>query len=670
MPVENGAVELAAGNNTILTLFSLNVNQKEASEPARQLCLLRLARLAGAPFSPSGFQIFRFRGNRCDLKGLRTPTVAARRLGSSVLTITLNYATIAAGVAKVKKFAVLIVCLVLAGALALGWFLFGGRLLAWYYDSGASSALAEGRTGQAASLLERQLELSPLDEELRLRVVQAYIDDDNYSRAEYHLAAGLRNTVPSAAFYAGLCSVYAAQDKLPDAVELLGGITDAGILAEIAAMRPDAPVFSVPPGKYSQALEISLSAPEGCAVYVSWDGDIPSVKKDAYTQPVRLGKAGTVSALAVCVSADGLVSVWSQAEYVLENIVEPLSFTDTAIETLVRTAIGKPSGTLYSSDLWGITALSSETPAQYTTLADLAACTGLKTLELTGMDSPCDISGLASLELVNLSLRSFGIDSVDLDALSGMTSLEKLELTGNRISGIDRLSALTGLVELSLSENNLLEIDSLSALTGLKKLDISRGAVQDLRPLLPLRLLEELNVSYNRVETLAGLESAAELRLLDASNNYVDTIAPVSKLAKVEELLLGHNALAEIPALRGMKALKTLDLSVNKLESLAALEDLTSIEILYASENSIASLAGLEGLTALRELDASKNLVNSVEALSGLPALVTVRVERNRLGTLLPLKSCPSLKTVYAFGNELLDALDAFSGTGITVNRS
>ena len=43
--------------------------------------LSRLARLAGAPLSRCDFQIFRLCGDSRDLKGLRTPTVAARRLG-------------------------------------------------------------------------------------------------------------------------------------------------------------------------------------------------------------------------------------------------------------------------------------------------------------------------------------------------------------------------------------------------------------------------------------------------------------------------------------------------------------------------------------------------------------------------------------------------------------
>ncbi len=559
------------------------------------------------------------------------------------------------------------------------YMLFGARVTAAFNRGAAERAREAGDPERAAVLYERVLTRSPRDEALRLLVSQLYEEAGNYSRAEYVIWIGLEGPVPSADLYGRLCALYVAQDKLTDAVELLSGIEDAALREEVAALRPSPPSFSMPGGKYEERFDVSVAA-EG-TVYVSWAGETPSVATGLYTEPVAL-EPGVTSARAVTVSEDGFVSDWAECEYELINIIDPVVFEDPSVELLIRAALSKPDGLLYSDDLWGVEVLVSEEALTFTTLNDLINCRELRTLDLTGTGTHCDLSALPRLKnLTELRLASFGASSVDLEHIGQIPQLIWLSLPGNTIGSVEPLAQLKLLTNLDLSGNVILDISPLGQLSSLQTLDISQNAVPNIQGLSSLSGLVELSASENQLDSLLGAEGLTSLQKLDVSNNPgLESLGEIAQLAALERLTAGHCGLWQLPDLSGCSALSQLDISFNALGTLEksgtqelfggleGLEGLTSLKYMSCANNNITSLQPLSGCSSLLWLGASDNIIASAEPLRAHPSLETLWVENNQLTTIQLLKDCPRLKEIHAFGNAITDPIDSFVGTGIEVS--
>ena len=68
-----------------------------------------------------------------------------------------------------------------------------------------------------------------------------------------------------------MSKVYVEQDKLLDAVQLLGNISDPAIAREIEALRPAAPTADEEPGVVRQYIDVHLSS-NADTVYYTTDG--------------------------------------------------------------------------------------------------------------------------------------------------------------------------------------------------------------------------------------------------------------------------------------------------------------------------------------------------------------------------------------------------------------
>jgi internalin A len=126
---------------------------------------------------------------------------------------------------------------------------------------------------------------------------------------------------------------------------------------------------------------------------------------------------------------------WSS--YSFASSFTTVIFPDANLEAVIREAIGKPTGSIYASDLAGLT---------------------------------------------NLDAYSRGI--ADLTGMEYCTSLTYLDLWGNQISDISPLSSLTSLTALGLYENQISDISPLSSLTSLTWLFLWGNQISDISPLV------------------------------------------------------------------------------------------------------------------------------------------------------------------------------------------
>ena len=347
------------------------------------------------------------------------------------------------------------------------------RLSAWFYDQAYEHC---GR-----------------DENVAIELANQYKSDGNYTKAEVALSKALYTT-PTTELYIALCKTYVEQDKLMDAVALLESIQDPAIRASIETLRPAAPTADYEPGFYSKYLSVSLVSQSG-TVYCTTDGEYPA---DApYSAPISL-PAGETVIQAICVDDTGLVSPLTVLGYTVGGVIEPAVFMDSAIEASVRELLDIGEGkVLYTDALWGVTEFT--VPTNAASLDDLAL-----------------MPYLVSLTAADLQLDN-------LDGLSSLRKLEKLDLSGSRFPA------------------NCLETAA------------------------SLPALEELNLSSCSLSTISGLEGAGNLRVLNISNNTVRNLEPISSLVFLTELSMDHNALTSLDAISALTALETLDVSYNSL---------------------------------------------------------------------------------------------------------
>ncbi len=562
----------------------------------------------------------------------------------------------------VKKLLSLLLFALLIAGLYGAWKLWGEDLL---------YGRAEGHLARDAALElpiregVARLEEHPEDADARLALVELYLQDDNYARAENLLQHGILLEGGRTAFYTKLCAVFVAQDKLLDAAALLDEVQNPFAKAEIAALRPAAPVFSPPPGSYDTVISISAELPAGASCYLALNDEIPSRTTDLAAFPLTL-PPGLSRVRAVIVDELGLISPWAAYEYRLENLRLEVTPVDPTLNAMIRQAVAIPEGAIPSETLWTVESLKNDAPTAYTTLEDLTWVTGLRELSLRGDGTKVDIAPLASLQnLTSLTLRGFQLDSSDLQALAGLSKLESLNLEDNRIADPAALSGLTGLTFLSLRANSLTDLSALSGLVSLTELDISQNAAEDTMPLAGLTALKTLWAQENQLVDLRGLRTLAALTDLDISHNKIDDLAPLTGCAALTVLQCGHNPYATLAPLAACTSLVALRAPGGALESLDDFTGLPALRMLDLSEHSLSDISALAACPALEELNLSKNQISSVSPLSKLAKLRVLHVENNQVKAVSSLKKNPALREVHASGNPLSESGDVFKGTEI-----
>ena len=409
------------------------------------------------------------------------------------------------------------------------------------------------------------------------------------------------------------------------------------------------------------------------------------------------------------------VSDWdfALARYEAENAV---AFADANLKAAVEAALGVTNPKPHQMP--GLISLSAAGKG-ISSLKGLEYATNLTTLDLSG-NQIVDISALSGMtKLTSLNLENNQI--TDIGPLSGLTSLTWLALDGNKLGDPDHqrmadLSPLSGLVhltELYLSRNQITDIDSLSGLTRLTRLELGSNRISDLTPLQNLTNLTELHLQWNQIVSLSGLERLTKLVFLTSEGNQINDISVLSGLTSLYWLDLEHNqvhdvsALArltnlaavyfwwnqihDISALTGLTHLRTLDLRHNRLDHEAYTTYLPRIQtnnpgitLLYYPEEEAVHFADanlqaaveaalevtdprptemldLDWLTAQHPQDPS----HQISDLTGLEYAKNLRgldLGGNQIVDLTPLKELTSLTWLWLSGNQISDISALVSG--------
>ena len=203
----------------------------------------------------------------------------------------------------------------------------------------------------------------------------------------------------------------------------------------------------------------------------------------------------------------------------LNSCAPAVTFPDPRLEMAIREAIGKPEGTIHTTDL--------------TSLTDFECSLG----------HISDLSGLENCaNLTHLRLSQNEIS--DLSPLSSLTKLTDLFLDQNQISNISPLSSLTSLSSLHLPYNKISDISSLSSLTNLTYLNLSVNQITDISPLSGLTKISVLYLTNNQISNVLPLASLTNLKTLWLQQNQISDISPLLHVTNQTELHLRQNPLS------------------------------------------------------------------------------------------------------------------------------
>lgn len=512
---------------------------------------------------------------------------------------------------------------------------------AWFFLSFRADLTAGFLRGQAAKMVERERysravtyynwawQLDPENQEIPLALAEAYAGSGNYTKAEYTLVRAISARPQDVDLYVALCQVYVAQDKLLDAVQMLDRTSDAEVKAALDELRPAAPVLSPENGYYTEYIEVTADG-GGNSVYLSIDGDYPSMEDDAYTGPVTL-PGGETMVMAVAVDENQMVSQAVQNGYTIGGVVEPVTLNDPAIDAAVREQLGMTAGeTLMTDDLWSIAELTL--PDTVADLADLSHFTGLTTLTIQ------NVSGL------------------DFSVLSQLTALQTLDLSGCTIStgSLDAIAGLTGLRVLRLNNCALTDINALSQLTALTELQLANNSLTDIGVTSLMLDLETVTLTNNPVTSIAGLSACTKLKSLDISGCSVTSIASLSGKTALETLLAGNNQIADLSPLEGCMALAVLEVPYNLVSDISVLAQLPALTRFVGNNNQITAVPDFDEETSkLQYIQLDYNEVTDLAGLQGIDSLNYVYADYNQVETILPLKNNINLIQINVWDNPI-----------------
>lgn len=224
----------------------------------------------------------------------------------------------------------------------------------------------------------------------------------------------------------------------------------------------------------------------------------------------------------------------------------------------------------------------------------------------------------------SLYLFSNGIESMTSEDFDGLTNLEMLDLSQNKLTELPEsvFAHLTSLRNLDLSSNQITYISegSFKGMALLERLYLYSNQIETIHPAAfnGLDHMLELKLQGNHLTSLPAL-SMPQLLLLDLRYNVIPTLGPSDlQTPNLESLKLGRVGLTSLDQelIGSLKNLHELDISENQLQTFpAVLKETQGLIQLSLAGNPMGPLKvdDFQSLGELQELDISSL------SLQGLP---------------------------------------------------
>lgn len=521
--------------------------------------------------------------------------------------------------------------------------------------SRARAADARGNYSTATWFYDLAYRHSHEDEDVAIELSEQFKSIGNYTKAEYTLSNAIADG-GSSKLYIALCKTYIEQDKLRDAVTMLDNIADPAIKAELDALRPQTPDATPDDGYYNEYINVTITSNEG-TVYASINGEYPSVKDQPLSGPLTLSGGETVI-YALTISENGLVSPLRVLGYTVAGVIEEVTISDPALNTIVREALNvSDNHTLFTNELWNITSL--EITQDVKDLSELSKMPFIEYLSIPQGEYQ-NLAAISALTHLNtLTIDGVTLKSEDITAIASLPELASLTMARCNLSNVSALTSCTGITYLDLNNNTIRDLEPLTAMSGLEYLDISHNAVTHLTALTGAANLKELNASYNSISSTVALSGCKNLEVLDMAYNALTSLEGLEKLTNLTKIVAHHNQISDITHLSALSKLTDLDVSNNVLADISTLSGINSLKVLNFEYNQVISLPTFSKDSELSTINGANNLLTSLEALKGLNQLNFVFMDNNiGISSVASLSNCSALIEVSVLGTGATDVSD------------
>lgn len=344
-----------------------------------------------------------------------------------------------------------------------------------------------------------------------------------------------------------------------------------------------------------------------------------------------------IAGLTACSGADSEVEVDIDADTAIQ-------FNDEVLESMIRTAMGKPEGDILVSDALLITEFDFRmdgndwSKPRINNLDALKHFTNLTYLDLSwavqnkeNSFEDVDISALSTLtNLESLQLACVNIS--DISALEGMTNLKGLSVWGGfRLEDISVLASLSNLEAVDLRNNMIKDVTPLSGLANLDYVDVSNNLISDLSPLAGLTGLSELYVADNLVRDytpLGGIASALSKRDFE----------PVAQPQPINF----RDAVLE-QKIRAQLNIPTREITINDTEGVTELYLGNPWQEVIPEDTKISDISALKYFPNLFKLDIYSNNIEWIHSVRALSNLGILNLSGNKINDIVPLSKCTNL---------------------------
>ena len=216
--------------------------------------------------------------------------------------------------------------------------------------------------------------------------------------------------------------------------------------------------------------------------------------------------------------------------------------------------------------------------------------------------------------------------SLDIDKLKLFTNYTKLDLTGQNLTTLEAVEGLTKLEKLILRDNKITLEDEksqniLESMSILNSLDLSKNKISSISAINNLHNLKQVELTGNDVDLKEIEDIISQLDVLKISTNTLKTIknCDVTKITKLNILASELNELVDLSTFIN---LKELDLTNNaNITNFDEISKIYTLQKLTLSNNKLhGRMIEFSKLTNLKWLDLSGNTLWSedLEKLKGL----------------------------------------------------
>lgn len=185
-----------------------------------------------------------------------------------------------------------------------------------------------------------------------------------------------------------------------------------------------------------------------------------------------------------------------------------VAFNDAALEAEVRRKAGKLEGDVTLADLKKVRSIDLTRGGKPTDSLD-----------------PCIFPLLTNLHHIYLG----GGELSDLSPLTGLTQVEGLRASMNRVAVITPLAGMLQMDRLDLGRTQVRDLTPLKRMTKLTELMLDDTPVDDLSPLVGLAKLERLSIKRTRVTDVSPLKALRKLKFLYVAGSNIDSVTSIQR---------------------------------------------------------------------------------------------------------------------------------------------